>query len=125
MNHSTLNFRTTTGTLFTIEADVFISAMGGLSTPLDKPPGMKGIENFAGEVFHSARWNHELPLSGKRVGVIGNGCSASQFVPILAEDKSTTVINFCRTPNYYMPRDQFKYSAFTKWAFANVSLPLH
>jgi cation diffusion facilitator CzcD-associated flavoprotein CzcO len=61
MNHSTLNFRTTTGTLFTIEADVFISAMGGLSTPLDKPPGMKGIENFAGEVFHSARWNHELP----------------------------------------------------------------
>lgn len=39
---------------------------------------MRGLEEFEGEVFHSARWDHTVDLSGKRVGVIGNGCSAAQ-----------------------------------------------
>lgn len=40
---------------------------------------MRGLEEFEGEVFHSARWDHTVDLSGKRVGVIGNGCSAAQW----------------------------------------------
>ena len=139
------------------EFEVFISGMGGLSVPIDRPAGMKGVEDFQGEVFHSARWRHDVSLAGKRVGVIGaslldtntltrtdpyhdtgNGCSASQFVPIIAEDRSTEVLNFVRsvlcyhsfdskltmridrTPNYYMPRPQANYSAVTKWTFRNV-----
>jgi cation diffusion facilitator CzcD-associated flavoprotein CzcO len=61
---------------FEVEADVLISAIGGFSTPLDKPPGLNGLDLFKGEKFHSARWNHSVDLKGKRVGVIGNGCSA-------------------------------------------------
>lgn len=82
-----LNFKETNGgEMFEVVCDVLVSAMGGLSTPLLNPPGMKGIESFKGDVFHSAQWNN-MSLKNKRVGVIGNGCSASQFVPILAEEK--------------------------------------
>lgn len=66
------------GTSFKVHCDVLISCIGGFSTPLDKPRGMKGIERFQGPMFHSARWNHAVDLKGKRVGVIGNGCSAAQ-----------------------------------------------
>lgn len=61
---------------FEVECDVLISAIGGFSTPLDKPPGLRGLERFKGESFHSARWNHSIDLKGKKIGVIGNGCSA-------------------------------------------------
>lgn len=64
---------------FEVEAEVLISAIGGFSTPLDKPPGLNGLDRFEGERFHSARWNHSVDLKGKRVGVIGNGCSAGTF----------------------------------------------
>lgn len=61
-----------------VKCDVLVSCIGGFSTPLDKPHGMKGIERFEGTSFHSARWRHDVDLKGKRVGVIGNGCSAAQ-----------------------------------------------
>lgn len=63
---------------FTFESEVLVSAIGGFSTPLDKPQGMTGIETFKGECFHSARWRYDVDLKGKRVGVIGNGCSAGK-----------------------------------------------
>lgn len=66
------------GETFTVDCDVLISCIGGFSTPLDKPHGMKGIDRFQGPVFHSARWRYDIDLKGKRVGVIGNGCSAAQ-----------------------------------------------
>lgn len=56
-------------------AEVVISAAGGLTTPAF-PEDIPGRETFEGVVFHSARWRHDVLLSGKRVGVIGNGCSA-------------------------------------------------
>lgn len=40
------------------------------------PKDIAGVENFHGELWHSARWRHDVELKGKRVGVIGNGCSA-------------------------------------------------
>lgn len=73
-----VDFKRANGSNFQITCDVLVSCIGGFSTPLDKPVGMKGIEDFEGEVFHSARWRHDLDLKGKRVGVIGNGCSAAQ-----------------------------------------------
>ncbi|KAK4053089.1 FAD/NAD(P)-binding domain-containing protein [Microbotryomycetes sp. JL201] len=113
-------FKNSAGDSFNVRCDVLVSCIGGFSTPLDKPHGMKGIESFKGEVFHSARWRHDIDLKGKRVAVVGNGCSAAQFIPAIAKEKSTHVINFSRTPSWFMPRDQKQYSSMTKWMFRNV-----
>ncbi|KAH9035524.1 hypothetical protein EDB85DRAFT_1943840 [Lactarius pseudohatsudake] len=75
---------------------------------------------FEGESWHSARWRHDVPLAGKRVGVVGNGCSAAQFVPQISKDPSVEVINFCRSPQWYIPRFQFDYPSWAKWVFAHV-----
>ena len=61
----------------TIEANAVISAVGQLNRP--QLPSIEGRESFAGPAFHSARWDHGVDLTGKRVGVIGTGCSAAQF----------------------------------------------
>src|SRR5262249_43143855 len=58
-------------------ADAIVSAVGQLNRP--KLPDIRGIERFEGEWFHSARWRHDLDLTGKRVGIIGTGASAAQF----------------------------------------------
>ena len=56
-----------------------VSGIGGLHVPAT--PDFPGIESFAGDVFHSATWNHDVDLAGKRVAVVGTGASAIQFVP--------------------------------------------
>lgn len=55
-------------------ATALVSAIGVLVVP--RIPMLQGIETFKGEVFHSARWRHDVDLRGKRVGVLGNGSSA-------------------------------------------------
>ncbi|PWY97179.1 FAD/NAD(P)-binding domain-containing protein [Testicularia cyperi] len=70
---------------------LFISAVGGLSQP--KECDIAGHETFKGPIFHSARWDHSVELKGKDVIVVGNGCSATQFVPRIApQTKSLTQI---------------------------------
>jgi cation diffusion facilitator CzcD-associated flavoprotein CzcO len=64
-------------------ADALIVATGQLSHPRTAP--VPGIDSFAGHSFHSARWDHDYDLTGRRVAVIGNGASAVQFVPEIAE----------------------------------------
>jgi cation diffusion facilitator CzcD-associated flavoprotein CzcO len=59
----------------TVTARVVISAAGGFMSPR-LPEDLLGIETFQGDKWHSAEWRHDVPLAGKRVGVIGNGCSA-------------------------------------------------
>lgn len=116
----TCEFLSAAGETFIVKCDVLVSCIGGFSTPLDKPHGMKGIERFSGVSFHSARWRHDVDLKGKRVGVIGNGCSAAQFIPAITEDKSVEVINFSRSPSWFAPRDQKDYSSFRKALFRYV-----
>ena len=48
-------------------------------------PDIDGLDEFEGEIFHSARWNHDFDLTGKRVAVIGTGASAIQIIPELAK----------------------------------------
>ena len=63
-------------------ARVLISAVGQLNRP--QYPNVPGRERFRGAAFHSAEWNHDVDLAGKRVAVIGTGASAFQFVPEIA-----------------------------------------
>lgn len=68
---------------FTRTTSVLISAVGGISYPRDIH--FDGMERFKGAMFHSARWNHNVDYAGKKMGVIGNGCSAAQIVPKVSE----------------------------------------
>ncbi|WP_405582543.1 flavin-containing monooxygenase [Streptomyces sp. NBC_01190] len=84
-----------------LTADVVVSATGPLSDP--KIPDIPGIEGFPGPVFHSARWDHDADLRGKRVAMVGTGASAIQIVPsIQPEVARLTVIQ--RTPPWVLPR---------------------
>jgi cation diffusion facilitator CzcD-associated flavoprotein CzcO len=64
-----------------VTCDILVSATGALNEPAI--PRLAGLEQFEGPAFHSARWNHEFDLRGKRVVVIGTGASAVQFVPAI------------------------------------------
>jgi cation diffusion facilitator CzcD-associated flavoprotein CzcO len=82
-------------------ADVLVNAGGALSEPKD--PDIPGIETFAGTKFHSARWDHDHDLRGERVGVIGTGASAIQFVPAIQPDVAQLLL-FQRTAPWVIPR---------------------
>jgi cation diffusion facilitator CzcD-associated flavoprotein CzcO len=72
------------GTKFTKYAKILLTAVGGFSQPREiKFPGM---DKFRGKVFHTAKWDHSEDYKGKRMAVIGNGCSAAQVVPGVAEN---------------------------------------
>lgn len=85
----------------TLTARVLVAAMGGLSEPAI--PQLPGLDTFAGEAFHSAQWNHDLDLGGRRVAVIGTGASAIQFVPAIQPQVARMTV-FQRTPPWIMPR---------------------
>ena len=85
----------------TFTASVLVAAAGSLSEP--SIPPLKGLADFAGRVFHSARWDHEYDLRGKRVAVVGTGASAVQFVPEIQPVVERLSV-FQRTPPWVVPR---------------------
>jgi cation diffusion facilitator CzcD-associated flavoprotein CzcO len=91
----------------TMTADIFIAAQGQLNRPTYR--GIKGIDSFHGPWFHSARWNHDVQLGGKRVASVGNGCSAVQFIPELVKDVAHLTV-FQRSANYIVPRLDRQYT---------------
>ncbi|MFJ9706218.1 flavin-containing monooxygenase [Streptomyces sp. NPDC101234] len=84
-----------------LSADVVVSATGPLSDP--KIPEIPGLDSFPGKVFHSARWDHDYDLCGKRVAMVGTGASAIQIVPAVQPDVAHLTL-FQRTPPWVMPR---------------------
>lgn len=83
-------------------ADVLIAATGFLREI--QLPDIDGRDSFAGPAFHSARWDHDLSLEGKRVGVIGGGASGIQIAETLAVD-GIDVTHFVRSPQWIHVRD--------------------
>jgi cation diffusion facilitator CzcD-associated flavoprotein CzcO len=84
-----------------VVADVVVFATGLFGEP--KGPEIEGLDSFAGAALHSARWDHDIELTDRRVGVIGTGASAVQIIPEVADvARSTTV--FQRQPPYVLPR---------------------
>ncbi|MFI5685965.1 flavin-containing monooxygenase [Streptomyces sp. NPDC051636] len=92
------DIETTGGSL---SADIVVSATGPLSDP--KVPDIPGLDSFPGRVFHSARWDHDYDLTGKRVAVVGTGASAIQIVPAI-QPRVGKLTLFQRTPPWVLPR---------------------
>ena len=90
-----------------VTADVLVTGSGGLSEP--KLPDIAGLDTFAGEIFHSARWNHDYDLTGKRVAVIGTGASAIQIVPQVGKQAAHLDV-YQRTAPWVMPRNDRDYT---------------
>ena len=89
----------------THSADYLFSAVGILNIP--KYPQIDGLDEFAGEVYHTSRWPAEADLSGKRVAVIGNGASGMQVAPAIADEVSRMTI-FARSKQWAAPFPQFR-----------------
>lgn len=100
-----------------LEADALIPAVGQLSRP--SWPSIPGRESFAGPMFHSAQWDHSVPLAGKRVAVIGTGASAVQFVPEIQPVVGHLDV-YQRTPPYVVPRWDRQFSAVHHAVFSRV-----
>ena len=83
------------------DARFLVSAMGGLSTAY--VPDIPGRNEFAGPAFHSAAWDHSVPLEGRDVAVIGTGASAIQFVPEIAP-RVRKLYLFQRTAPWVVPK---------------------
>lgn len=92
----------------TIYARVVCSAVGGLVEPRATPENVKGWEDFQGEVFHSARWRHDVDFNHKNVVVLGTGCSAAQVVPNIIKEPyhARKVTQLMRSPPWVVPRIQ-------------------
>ena len=101
------------------EFSAVITAVGQLNRPNLAPA--RGIENFNGDWFHSAHWNHSVDLSGKRVAVIGTGASAMQFMPTLAATAGDVTI-FQRSPQWVRPNNDYHrtVSENTMWLLENM-----
>ena len=84
-----------------VRADVVVFATGLFAEP--RWPDIAGLETFAGDRLHSARWDHRVELDGRRVGVIGTGASGAQIVPEVAKVANRTTV-FQRTAPYVLPR---------------------
>ena len=98
----------------TDEGDFVIAATGVLHHPAY--PNIEGLDSFEGELFHSARWNHDVPLAGKRVGVVGTGSSAIQIVSALVDEVAELSL-FQRTAQWITPMENPAYSDAAKAEF--------
>lgn len=101
----------------TLSARYLIHAGGPLSQP--KYPEIAGIDSFAGEIMHTSRWDHDVELTGKRVGIIGTGASAVQIIPEIARDVAELTV-FQRTPIWCLPKADFPLGKAVRTALKRV-----
>ncbi len=100
----TVRIRSNDGREETLTSRALVSAVGQLNQP--KYPDIPGFGSFRGPAFHSARWDHSVDLEGKRIGVIGTGCSAVQFIPEIAP-KAAHLTVFQRTAGWLAPTPDY------------------
>ncbi|MEV6035863.1 NAD(P)/FAD-dependent oxidoreductase [Nonomuraea sp. NPDC052116] len=97
--------------------DVVVTGAGQLNRP--HLPDIPGMSSFGGASFHSARWNHTHDLTGRRVAVIGNGSSAAQLIPRVAEQVERLSV-FQRTPNWVIPKPDTTFGPLARLGFRYV-----
>jgi len=103
------------------EADVVIAATGVLHHPMI--PEIPGLETFEGACFHSARWDHGVPLDGRRIGVIGTGSTAIQMTGALVPRASKFSL-FQRTPQWIGPQENPAYTDAEKASYRSDRVAL-
>src|SRR3954466_11288354 len=94
-------WRLTTGDGDELTARYVVGATGVFTKP--KPPDIPGLDDYAGTVMHTARWDHDQDLRGKRVAVVGTGASAVQVIPSIAPLVEQLTV-FQRTPIWCLPK---------------------
>nr|WP_241734152.1 NAD(P)/FAD-dependent oxidoreductase [Dietzia natronolimnaea] len=99
------------------DARVLVLGVGALCEP--RLPEIDGIDDFAGPVFHTARWDHSVPLAGRRVAVIGTGASAVQVVPSIAPTVEHLDV-YQRTAPWVLPRIDREYPGFERALYRRV-----
>ena len=82
-------------------ARFLVSAIGALHLP--SVPDIPGVDSFPGPQFHSAEWDHDVDLAGKRIAVVGTGASVVQFVPEIVKTAAHVTV-FQRSAPYVLPR---------------------
>lgn len=98
-------------------AQFLVVAAGALEEP--KLPDLEGLDTFQGQTFHSARWDHDVDLTGKRVAVIGTGASAIQIIPELQQIVGRLDV-YQRTAPWVIPRNDRPYSRLERLALRRV-----
>ena len=101
----------------TITARHVINAAGALSQP--KYPELDGLSEFGGITMHTSRWDHDVELRGKRVGVIGTGASAIQVIPAIAPEVAELTV-FQRTPIWCLPKPDRPLGHRERWVLEHV-----
>lgn len=96
-----------------------VTATGFLSQP--RMPDIPGIEDFAGDVVHTTRWDDDVKLEGRRIGIIGTGATAVQLIPELGRVARHLTV-YQRTPIYVSPKIDGKVPGAVRGAFAKVPL---
>ncbi|GAA4667556.1 NAD(P)/FAD-dependent oxidoreductase [Amycolatopsis dongchuanensis] len=94
-----------------------VNGVGALHLP--QIPDLPGMANFRGESFHSAEWNHDFDLRGKRVAVVGTGASAIQFIPQIAPQVAELTV-FQRTPPWVLPKPDHSVPDWARKAFRKL-----
>jgi cation diffusion facilitator CzcD-associated flavoprotein CzcO len=98
-------------------AEVLLTACGQLSVP--KKPAIPGLESFEGPAFHTAEWRHDVDLTGKRVAVVGTGCSAIQVVPAIQPAVAQLDV-YQRSPGWTLPKMDYAYPEWAHSLFKRV-----
>ncbi|MBL3556960.1 MULTISPECIES: flavin-containing monooxygenase [Marinobacter] len=106
---------TTDGDAF--EADIVITATGQLNQPAW--PRLPGLESYTGKIFHSARWDHDYDLTGKKVAVIGTGASAIQFVPEIVPQVQSLSL-FQRSAAWVLPKPDRRFYRWEQTLFRTI-----
>ena len=100
-----------------LTARFVVSAIGAFVDP--KPAAIVGLDDFGGKLIHSARWDHDYDLTGKRVAVVGTGASAVQIVPSIAPTVARLDV-YQRTPIWVSPKYDPTMPALVKRLFARL-----
>ncbi|WP_068165487.1 flavin-containing monooxygenase [Rhodococcus phenolicus] len=88
------------GSIVPYTASAVVTALGMLNSP--NIPDVEGMETFEGRIVHTAQWPSDLDLTGKRVVIVGTGCTAVQVVPSII-DNVASIDALVRSPHWIVP----------------------
>jgi len=110
-------WRLTTSAGDSLTTRFVIGATGVLTQP--RPVDIPGVEDFAGTTMHTARWDDDVDLAGKRVAIIGTGASAVQIIPEIAPTTAHLTV-FQRTPIWCLPKPDMPMPKSVRWLMQKV-----